>query len=188
MNNTTPIDSLFPGPPAGKFLTEPELQQIQQDLSFLIQENKKLSSLIENYQPSDLAAPSPPPIQDNNSNQPLTPEQLLQIEQLKKLTPAQLKQLSQHQLDQLLLLKERARIQKEEEKQKLEKEALESLSKANELLQPEVQKSSINDPLSVFHTSKEYKTPCGETVKVSIDLQLIYLMLFIILVILILKK
>lgn len=47
--NTTPVDSLFSRQvqSGGKFLSEDELSQIQNDLSFLIQENKKLTTLLD---------------------------------------------------------------------------------------------------------------------------------------------
>ena len=47
MYNTTPIESLL-SKQSGKFLSDEELFQIQNDLSFLIQENKKLTSIVDN--------------------------------------------------------------------------------------------------------------------------------------------
>ena len=60
--NTTSIDSLFDErnaepSTAGKFLTETELLQIQQDLAFLIEENQKLSGIVEQFAQTSIAAP-----------------------------------------------------------------------------------------------------------------------------------
>ena len=53
---TTSVDVLFRQPPReGKFIKEEEFSQIQHDLHYLMQENKKLTAMIHQYQ-------NPPPI------------------------------------------------------------------------------------------------------------------------------
>ena len=64
---TTSIDSLFrqnhnPAPVIqGKFVKEDELNQIQKDLYYLMQENKKLTDMIHQYQ-NPVAIPTSTPI------------------------------------------------------------------------------------------------------------------------------
>jgi hypothetical protein len=53
---TTPVDALFRQPNReGKFIKEEEFSQIQNDLHYLMQENKKLTAIIHQYQ-------NPPPV------------------------------------------------------------------------------------------------------------------------------
>jgi hypothetical protein len=66
---TTSVDALFRQNPShhpiGQFLKEDELGKIQKDLFYLMEENKKLTSLIQQYQnppPTPLPTPMPTPI------------------------------------------------------------------------------------------------------------------------------
>lgn len=65
---TTSVDALFRQPTReGKFIKEEEFSQIQHDLHYLMQENKKLTSMIHQYQnpppviPISTPAPTPVP-------------------------------------------------------------------------------------------------------------------------------
>jgi hypothetical protein len=68
--NTTPIDSLF-SRQSGKFLSDDELSQIQHDLTFLIQENKKLSALLDQKK---IESPSQPTHPQPTHPQPTHPQ------------------------------------------------------------------------------------------------------------------
>jgi hypothetical protein len=59
---STPIESLFhPKPPNGKFFEEKEILQIQSDLNFLVEENKKLAALVKQLQSEPPPVPPPAP-------------------------------------------------------------------------------------------------------------------------------
>ena len=229
MNDTTPINSLFSQNGPGKFLAEHELIQIHNDLSQLIEENKQLSIMVEQYKTSPIPQSSsidshihgsrqpvhnPPPRVDATVHIPtLTNEQLNQVQQLRHLTSHQLQQLSPQQHKQLEQLQEQAQKQEEDQRrtheynQQREQENNYQQAMANQQAMTNQQAMAnqqpvytndleahplatptTNKPLSIFHTQQEFRTSSGEVVSVTIDLQLIYLMLFIILMILILKK
>ena len=60
---TTPVDALFRQTPReGKFIKEEEFSQIQNDLHYLMQENKKLTAIIHQYQNPPPMIPAATPI------------------------------------------------------------------------------------------------------------------------------
>ena len=59
---TTSVDALFRKPREGTFIKEEEFSQIQQDLHYLMQENKKLTSMIHQYQNPPPVIPAPTPV------------------------------------------------------------------------------------------------------------------------------
>lgn len=174
MSQTTSVDSLFSRQEKGKFLNEEELKQIQQDLSYLIDENKTLSKKIEYYQKTIGTGQSLVP--DQLHDQTIVHEKKI-IEQEKNALEQEKYAIEQHRLalEKHRQLLEQQRQGVEQEKQLMEKQKHELEQRSGEL---EKQRETYsNSPES--HYSEHV---------MSIDVQLIYFMLFIILLILILKK
>jgi len=181
MSQTTSVDSLFSRQEKGKFLNEEELKQIQQDLSYLIDENKTLSKKIEYYQKTISTGQSIVPNQVHDQTivheKKIMEQEKNALEQYKNALEQEKYAIEQNHLalekHQRLLEQQLHGV--EQEKQVIEKQKQELEQRSGEL---EKQRESYSN----MHLSTH-----GEHV-MSIDVQLIYFMLFIILLILILKK
>lgn len=170
MSQTTSIDSLFARQEKGKFLNEEELKQIQQDLSYLISENKSLTQKIEYYQTNQGQT-------NTNHDQIIIHEKKI-MEQEKQALEQEKQALDQQRqaLEKHRQTIEQQRQFTEQQKQQIEKDK-EEIDKQKR----QIEEYSTSSPQSIHdHLHRESFMP--------IDVQLIYFMLFIILLILILKK
>jgi hypothetical protein len=172
MSQTTSVDSLFARQEKGKFLNEEELKQIQQDLSYLISENKSLTLKIEYYQTHQGQTSS-------NHDQMIVHEKKI-MEQEKQALDQEKQALDQQRqaLEKHRQTIEQQRQFTEQQKQQIEKDKEEINKQKRQIEEYSSSPQSIHDHHDHLH--RESFMP--------IDVQLIYFMLFIILLILILKK
>jgi len=171
--NTTPIESLL-SKQSGKFLSDEELFQIQNDLSFLIQENKKLSSLLEKnnnvfQQQSQPVFQQPNPVfQPQQQSQPF----------LDLVAP-------ESQIPE-------AQVQSQQSQQTQQSQQSQQTQPISHQYQP-VSHQSTHPSKQVITTSNESSEhtipPDVKSITIIIDTnKLVYLLLFIIIMIIILKK
>ena len=203
---TTSIESLMKNS-SGKFLKQDELSQIQNDLMFLVQENKKLNELVDHLQKekSQFVPPAPTlqiPVQ-NTSHIPIslsTPNQN-PLHQ----NPLQQNSLQQNSLQQNSLqqnpLQQNSLQQNSLQQNPLQQNSLLLSNKLPDLIQelpdsmPIVEKQN-NNPIyktpithTVTHTPSLSVPEDTRSITIIIDTnKMIYLLLFIILMIIILKK
>jgi hypothetical protein len=194
MNQTTPIDSLFSRQSSGKFLSDEELRQIQQDLTFLMTENKNLAKQLEHFQ-------SPHVQQEEAKRQEETKRQeeakyqeaLLQAQQQEIQRQAQLLVQQAQQQAQLQEAQRQAQLQEAQRQAQLQEAQRQEAQRQEAQRQEEAKRQEAlqkadKPVLSILNSSHDLTTSHGEHITVSIDMQLLYMMVFIILVILILKK
>ena len=187
MNQTTPIDSLFSRQSNGKFLSDDELKQIQQDLQFLMAENKNLTKQLEHYQSPQVQQEEAKRQEESKRQEEAKhQEALLQAQQQEIQRQAQL--LVQQAQQQAQLQESQRQEALRQETQRQEALRQEALRQETQRQEAKLQSEKEKPILSVLNSSHELTTSHGEHIIVSIDMQLLYMMVFIILVILILKK
>ena len=178
---TTPVESLFfpqEQKQSGKFLNEDELRQIRDNIDYLSNENKKLVDLIQQYhtqftslQPQQYQNPLMQPQQT-----PMQPQQNPMQPQQPLMQPQNLPQQPQNPLMQ----PQQTPMQPQQN----------PMQPQQPLMQPQQQQNDFNHEEEDHRVYHESPVQIGnKSVTIIVDTnKMVYLMLFIIIVIIILKK
>jgi hypothetical protein len=161
--NTTPIETLL-SRQSGKFLSDDELFKIQNDLSFLIQENKKLSSLLDQ--------------QKNTSFQ-----QTISQSQLQPFLESIQNESVQHEQQQQQSQQFQPQVQNQQQQHSQQQHS-------QPVPEPQFPTQQVSKVITTSSNEVHHDVPSDvKTITIIIDTnKLVYLLLFIIIMIIILKK